>query len=85
MRTREVDEAGDTVRFGGALGIAILGTIGTAVYRGRMADGVPAGVAPDAADDARDTLGGTLAVAERLPGPLGADLLGTAHEACIHG
>ncbi len=71
--------------FGGALGIAILGTIGTAVYRGRMADGVPTGVAPDAADVARDTLGGALAVADRMPDPLGAELLGTAREAFVHG
>ena len=31
---------------GGALGLAILGTIGTAVYRGRRADAFPADVPP---------------------------------------
>jgi MFS transporter, DHA2 family, multidrug resistance protein len=59
---------------GGALGIAILGSIGTAVYRGRMAsaalDGLPAG----ASRAARDTLGGAVAVAARLSGDLGAKL-----------
>src|SRR5256714_4716189 len=35
---------------GGALGIAILGSIGTAVYRRQVADALPAGLPPDAAD-----------------------------------
>ncbi|WP_449353180.1 MFS transporter [Streptomyces shaanxiensis] len=46
--------------FGGALGMAVLGSIGTAVYRHEMP-----GSAPDAA---RETLGGALAVADRFPG-----------------
>jgi DHA2 family multidrug resistance protein-like MFS transporter len=66
---------------GGALGIAILGSIGTAVYRTRMADAMPNGV-PAAVDEAaRGTLGGATAVAEALPGQLGAALLGTARDA----
>ena len=52
---------------GGALGIAVLGSIGTAVYRGQMADAVPAGVPPEAAEAARDTLGGAVAAAADLP------------------
>jgi DHA2 family multidrug resistance protein-like MFS transporter len=67
--------------FGGALGIAILGSIGTAVYRSRMVDAVPDGFAPEAAEAARGTLGGALAVAERLPDQLGVELLGEAREA----
>lgn len=67
--------------FGGALGIAILGSIGTAVYRGAMADGVPASVPHAATEAARSTLGGAVVVAERLPGQLGAELLGTARDA----
>jgi len=66
---------------GGALGIAILGSIGTAVYRSRVADAVPAGVSPEAAQAAQGTLGGAVAVAERLPDQLGAALLATAREA----
>jgi len=66
---------------GGALGIAILGSIGTAVYRGIMADALPAGIPPGAAATARDTLGGALAVAGQLPNQLGADLLGVARGA----
>jgi DHA2 family multidrug resistance protein-like MFS transporter len=55
---------------GGALGIAILGSIGAAVYRREVADEVPEGVPADAADAARDTLGGALGAAEDLPGRL---------------
>ena len=68
---------------GGALGIAILGSIGVAVYRGAMAAGVPPGVPPDASEIARATLGGALAVAEQLPGPLGAELLSAARDAFV--
>jgi DHA2 family multidrug resistance protein-like MFS transporter len=67
--------------FGGALGIAILGSLGTAVYRGGMADAVRYGIPPEAAAAARDTLGGAVAIAGQLPDPLGAELLGTARTA----
>jgi DHA2 family multidrug resistance protein-like MFS transporter len=68
---------------GGALGIAVLGSIGAAVYRGVMAGAVPAGIPATAAEAARSTLGGALAEAGRLPGALGAELLGTAREAFV--
>jgi len=71
--------------FGGALGIAILGVIGTAVYRGQVADAVPAGVPPEAAAAARDTLGGALAAAGQLPDQPGAALLDTARDAFTQG
>ena len=66
---------------GGALGIAILGSIGTAVYRTRMAAAMPNGVPSDVGEIARGTLGGATAIAERLPGQLGDALLGTARDA----
>jgi DHA2 family multidrug resistance protein-like MFS transporter len=53
--------------FGGALGIALLGSLGAAIYRLRMLDGVPDGLAPLAADAARATLGGAVAAAEDAP------------------
>jgi DHA2 family multidrug resistance protein-like MFS transporter len=68
---------------GGALGIAVLGSVGTAVYRTAMADGVPAGVPIGAAEAARSTLGGALAEAGRLPGAAGTDLLMTARESFV--
>jgi DHA2 family multidrug resistance protein-like MFS transporter len=71
--------------FGGALGIAILGSIGTAVYRGQMTDAVPAAVPGEAAAAARDTLGGAVAAAGQLPDKLGAALLDAAREAFTNG
>jgi DHA2 family multidrug resistance protein-like MFS transporter len=67
--------------FGGALGIAILGSLGTAVYRSGMADAVRYGVPREAVAAARDTLGGAVAIAAGLPDPLGGELLDTARTA----
>ncbi|MGY5055941.1 MFS transporter [Streptomyces sp. 900105755] len=63
--------------FGGALGMAVLGSIGTAVYRHEMPATAPAG--------ARETLGGALATAARLPGPAGESLTRAAREAFTSG
>jgi DHA2 family multidrug resistance protein-like MFS transporter len=73
--------------FGGALGIAVLGSVGAAVYRGQITDAIPAGAAipPEAAATARDTLGGALAVAAHLPGRFGAELVVAGRAAFIHG
>jgi MFS transporter, DHA2 family, multidrug resistance protein len=70
---------------GGALGIAILGSIGVAVYRGELADALPAGVPSQAAAVARDTLGGAVGVAAQLPEGLGVALLAAAREAFTQG
>jgi DHA2 family multidrug resistance protein-like MFS transporter len=66
--------------FGGALGIAVLGAIGTAVYRREIDDTVPAGVPAEAADAARDTLGAAVAAGGELPG-LGPELVDASREA----
>jgi len=71
--------------FGGALGIAILGSIGTAIYRDTLSDGVPQGVPSRAADAAHDTLGGAVRAAVHVPGPIGHDLLEAARSAFTHG
>jgi DHA2 family multidrug resistance protein-like MFS transporter len=63
--------------FGGALGMAVLGSIGTAIYR----HDIP-GSAPDAA---RETLGGALAVAGQVPGRTGEALATAAREAFTTG
>jgi MFS transporter, DHA2 family, multidrug resistance protein len=70
---------------GGALSIAILGTIGTAVYRTQVADGIPAAVPPDEAEAARDTLGGAVAVSSELPGALADQVLDAARLAFTQG
>jgi DHA2 family multidrug resistance protein-like MFS transporter len=70
---------------GGALGIAVLGSVGVAVYRGVLADHLPAAVRAEAAAIARDTLGSAVAVAGQLPEDLRATLLATAREAFVQG
>ena len=70
-----------STEFGGALGIAILGSLVTAVYRSVMGSTMPVDVPSDAAAAARDTLGGATAVAASLPEDLGAALIGTARDA----
>jgi DHA2 family multidrug resistance protein-like MFS transporter len=66
---------------GGALGIAVLGSIGTAVYRSQIAAALPAALPIDAARAALSTLGGATAVAARLPDPLRVDVLRIARDA----
>jgi DHA2 family multidrug resistance protein-like MFS transporter len=74
-----------SAEFGGALGIAVFGSIGIAIYRRAMAAVVPPGVPDEAADAARDTLGGAIATAAELPEELGAALVGAARIAFIDG
>jgi len=64
-----------------ALGMAILGSIGTAAYRSIMDGDVLLGIPAESAETARATLGGAVGVAERLGGQLGDDLLRTARDA----
>jgi DHA2 family multidrug resistance protein-like MFS transporter len=71
--------------FGGALGIAIFGSIGVAIYRGAMAAAIPAGVSLEAGDTARDTLGGAIEVAAQLPDRLASSLTTAAGEAFVQG
>lgn len=74
-----------STEFGGALGIAILGSVATVVYRGQVADGIPAGVPADVAETARDTIGGAVGVTGELPAQVGSALLGTARDAFSNG
>ncbi len=71
--------------FGFALGIALLGSVGTAIYRVGIAGGIPAGVPGDAARTAGESLAGATAVAARLPEPLSAVLLDNARDAFTGG
>ncbi|MGI0004818.1 MAG: MFS transporter [Nitrososphaera sp.] len=74
-----------TAELGGALGIAILGSIGTAIYRSEVSQTIPTGVPDEAREVAVDTLGGAVDVAEQLPAELGSLLLDGARGAFIHG
>jgi MFS transporter, DHA2 family, multidrug resistance protein len=71
--------------FGGALGIAILGVIGTTVYRSQLAGARPAGISPKTAAAAQDTLGGAVAAVAHLPGQPGQALIQAARQAFTHG
>jgi DHA2 family multidrug resistance protein-like MFS transporter len=74
-----------TAELGGALGIALLGTVGAVVYRGRVLSAAPAEVPPEALDAARRTLGGAVAAARQLPESVGSGLLAASREAFTEG
>lgn len=69
--------------FGIALGVAVMGSLGTAVYRSQVT--VPAGTPAEASAATRDTLAGATTAAEQLPSGLAAQLLGPAQEAFTAG
>nr|WP_245951222.1 MFS transporter [Phytoactinopolyspora halophila] len=68
-----------------AMGVAVLGSVGTAVYRGQSTDGVTADVPADALEAARDTLASAVAAADHLPDVLATDVLESAREAFTNG
>jgi DHA2 family multidrug resistance protein-like MFS transporter len=70
---------------GGALSIAILGTLGVAIYRRQVDDGIPAAVPAEQADAARDTIGGAVAAGAELPQQLAVQVLDAAREAFTQG
>lgn len=69
--------------FGGALGIAVLGSVGTAIYRTTMGQAALEAVPVEARAAARETLGSAVAAAESLGDPAGAQLLATARAAFV--
>ncbi|MFE3519934.1 MFS transporter [Streptomyces sp. NPDC059166] len=74
-------EAGQEL--GGALGMAILGSVGAAVYSRDMAGALPAGVPQ--AEAVRETLGGATAAAAELPKGTADAVLAIAQSAFTHG
>jgi DHA2 family multidrug resistance protein-like MFS transporter len=75
--------AGTLGEFGTALGVAILGVIGSSVYQSQVE--VPTGISGSAADAARESLAGAAPVAAQSPAPVGAQLLTSAREAFTEG
>jgi DHA2 family multidrug resistance protein-like MFS transporter len=67
--------------FGYALGIAVMGSVGTLVYRTQIADHLPVDLPGAAASTARESLTGAIPVAAELPGDLGAAVLAAAQDA----
>ena len=73
----------DTVRqVGGALGVAVLGSILNSAYANRMAADVAA-LPSEAADAAQDNIQGALHVASSLPGQAGATLVSAAEHGFV--
>jgi DHA2 family multidrug resistance protein-like MFS transporter len=70
---------------GGALGIAIMGSIGVAIYRAQLTDQLPQGLPAEVGTAARDTLGSAVAVAAQLPTQLGGTVLDAARQAFVAG
>ncbi|SEK69815.1 MFS transporter [Streptacidiphilus jiangxiensis] len=68
---------------GGALGIAVLGSLLTAVYRNRMTP--PAGIGAQAESAAHESIGGAVAAAHTLPAPLGHVLTAASQHAFVDG
>ena len=71
-------------QLGGALGVAILGSVMNTVYRDRIGEAL-AGLPPAAADAAGDSVGAAVAIAGQVGGPGGAALAGTARSAFVDG
>jgi MFS transporter, DHA2 family, multidrug resistance protein len=70
---------------GYALGIAVLGSIGTVVYRTQLTDHLPTGIPAQAAETARESLAGATAAAGSLPDQLAGGLQVVAREAFTSG
>src|SRR5262249_56905232 len=69
---------------GGALGIAVLGSIGVAIYRGQLAGALPPGIPGPATAAPQDTLPGAVGAAHPPPRQAGAALLRAAPGAFTH-
>jgi DHA2 family multidrug resistance protein-like MFS transporter len=69
------------MEFGGALGIAVLGSLASALYRGGLA--LPAGLPAEAVHAARQSVGGAVATGAAFPGATGTDLIAAAGRAFV--
>lgn len=70
---------------GGAMGVAVLGSIASAVYRDELGGALPQGLPAGASEAARETLGGALEVSAQLPADTGAVVATAAREAFVSG
>jgi len=71
--------------FGGALGIAIFGSLGVAIYRGLLGPALPAALPADVTHAAMATLGGAVVAAQQLPDEVRTALVRAARAAFLHG
>jgi DHA2 family multidrug resistance protein-like MFS transporter len=68
-----------------SLGIALIGSIGVATYRGEVATTLPSGLPAEAANSARDSIDGAVSAAGQLPAELGTAVLESARAAFTSG
>ncbi|MEU8523975.1 MFS transporter, partial [Streptomyces sp. NPDC048577] len=71
--------------FGAGLGIAVVGTLGMAVYRDEISDAMPAGLPAGAVAAVEESLAGAVSEAARLSGGAGDALLSAARGAFAGG
>jgi DHA2 family multidrug resistance protein-like MFS transporter len=72
-----------SAELGGALGIALLGSVVTFIYRGAITNTLGGDLSSNALETARDSLGGALSVAGTLPYDLGAALVSASRSAFV--
>ena len=70
---------------GAALGVAVLGSIGTALYRARVLDGMPADLPEEATEAVSSSLGAATSVAEQFPADAATTLADVARRAFVDG
>lgn len=77
----------DTVRqIGGALGVAVLGSVFSSIYRPRVRDSLATASLPgDAVDAASDQIGAAASIAERIGGDAGREVFDAAARAFTDG
>jgi MFS transporter, DHA2 family, multidrug resistance protein len=75
-----IETAGE---FGGALGMAVLGSIAGAIYATQVGELLPKGLPAEAASAARETLGGATVVAGQLPAEVGQAVMAAARTAYV--
>ncbi|MEU8509876.1 MFS transporter [Streptomyces brevispora] len=71
--------------FGSAFGFAVIGSIGSAIYRHDMNAVNPAGLGGEALGAVRNTIGGAATVASQQPAAIGSELISASREAFTHG
>jgi DHA2 family multidrug resistance protein-like MFS transporter len=76
---------GVSAELGIALGVATLGSVGSAVYRGEMSDRMPAGLPEGISRAAHQSVEGALATAQHLHGLVRGDVLDAARAAFASG
>lgn len=74
-----------STELGGALGIAVLGSLAAVVYRTAMDQALPPGLSAQALDAARSTVGGAVALASQWPEPAGQAMVAAARDAYVQG